>query len=580
MLTTGVDNIVGTSGNDTIIADNTVAAQLTAADQINGGAGTDTLKIYQAATTNLANTVFGQLSNVESVYINNGALTTASTLDISGLSGVQALEIDSPAAMKDSDAFTIKTASSQSVTLTKVKGTAGGATSTVNINGASTVSLNKFDTDVTLDVTGAGSSLTLNTLGAASELTLANTGGSLATLNLKGDQKLTVTHALVGLKTINASQSTGAVTIDASGLAADNNLTFTGGSAGDTLIFKVGYLTKNDVLDGGAGKDVIVINDTAPDYNGINAAKNFEVLALGTTAATVDIAQITNGINEFAVRAGNITATFNNALSTSKFAIDLKSGNSGMVTVANKVGENTTTVALDNQGGGAQTLGSLVLNGASTINLSSTGKSATDTNTITKFIHNDNANIVVTGNADLTFTVAGTTTGSKVDASGFTGALSVTSSILGDVLIGGSGKDVFTLFGLDEVTGNGGADTFDVSGAVNTGATVDVTIKDFTVGDKIVFVDQGNESWTKTKVDVSAATSLTAALDLAAAGDGSTNGIIKWFQYDGNTYIVEDMSAASTFTATTDIAVKLTGLVDLSSINALSGTNGNELVFA
>jgi S-layer protein len=472
----------------------------------------------------------------------------------------------------DGETFTIKTASSQTVALTKVAGTASGSTSTVKIDGASAVTLNKFDTDITLDVAGSGSSFSINTTGAASEFTLTNTGASLSSLTIKGDQKATIAQALGSLKTIDASQSTGAVTIDASGLTADNNLTFTGGSAGDTLIFKAGYLTKNDVLDGGAGKDVIVINDTAPDYNGINAAKNFEVLALGTTAATVDIAQITNGINEFAVRAGNITATFNNALSTSKFAIDLKSGNSGTVTVANKVGENTTTVALDNQGGGAQTLGRLVLNGASTINLSSTGKSATDTNKITAFTHNDNANIVVTGNADLTFTVAGTTTGSKVDASGFTGALNVTSSGLGDVLIGGSGKDVFTLNGLDEVTGNGGADTFDVTAAVNTGSTVDVTIKDFSVGDKIVFTDQGTETWTKTKVDVSAATSLTAALDLAAAGDGSSNGVISWFQFGGNTYVVQDLSNATSFDNSTDIVVELVGLIDFSDATG-AGTN-------
>jgi len=52
-----VDNITGTSGNDIIIADNTVSSQLTAADQINGGAGTDTLKIYQPSSTSVASTV-------------------------------------------------------------------------------------------------------------------------------------------------------------------------------------------------------------------------------------------------------------------------------------------------------------------------------------------------------------------------------------------------------------------------------------------------------------------------------------------------------------------------------------------
>lgn len=46
MLTNSIDNIVGTAGNDTIIGDFTVTATLNASDQINGGAGTDTLQMF------------------------------------------------------------------------------------------------------------------------------------------------------------------------------------------------------------------------------------------------------------------------------------------------------------------------------------------------------------------------------------------------------------------------------------------------------------------------------------------------------------------------------------------------------
>jgi len=90
------------------------------------------------------------------------------------------------------------------------------------------------------------------------------------------------------------------------------------------------------------------------------------------------------------------------------------------------------------------------------------------------------------------------------------------------------------------------------------------TITDAAVGDKITFVNQGAETFAATKLNVNAATTLTDALNIAAAGDGSTNGAISWFQYGGNTYIVEDNSAGATFGAG-DIVVKLTGLVDLST---------------
>jgi len=69
MLTKGLDNYQGTAGNDTIIGsveNPTVNAELntlSALDIINGGAGTDTLKI----ATNLATAV--PLANVSSVEI-------------------------------------------------------------------------------------------------------------------------------------------------------------------------------------------------------------------------------------------------------------------------------------------------------------------------------------------------------------------------------------------------------------------------------------------------------------------------------------------------------------------------------
>ncbi|ROR03156.1 DUF4214 domain-containing protein [Desulfosoma caldarium] len=560
-LTTGVDTIEGTAGNDTIIADNTgTAKQLTAADQIDGGAGNDVLKIYAAGDDNLSQTEFGTLSNVENIYINNGVLF--GTLDVSGLTGVTGIALDSPQEMKDGDTFTLKTASEQTVSLAKVTGEG-----TVELYDASDVTLNGVD--IKLDLASKGTALKLTTTGEQSDIELANTGGNLASLTIVADTDLEIIESLPGLKNIDASSSTGDVTIDASGLPSDNHLTFKGGAGEDMVIFAEGHLTANDNLDGGPNEDLILVLDKVMNYAGINAAKNFEELGLGADT-TVDIAQITNGIQKFGA-LGGLTVGFENALSTNKFFIvylkDTSDG--GTISISNKVGETATTVIISNESEGGKTLSELTLNGALNITLISEGESSSVTNTIQKFNNLDNSAITVEGNADLTFGLASaTTTGSKVDASAFTGSLTVTGSGKGDVLMGGSGDDTLIIAdntkGISELTGNGGRDTFDVGGAINTGETVDVVITDAAAGDKIVLADKGSETWTKGAVDVSSAASLAAALDIACAGDGSTNAIIKWFKYADNTYIVEDMSADANFVAETDLVIKLTGLADLS----------------
>ena len=86
MLTKGLDNVPGTSGNDTIIGSITASATpgeldtLSTLDIVNGGAGTDTLKIASslAAATNLA------LPNLTSVEVIEVEATAGVTIVIYG----------------------------------------------------------------------------------------------------------------------------------------------------------------------------------------------------------------------------------------------------------------------------------------------------------------------------------------------------------------------------------------------------------------------------------------------------------------------------------------------------------------
>jgi hypothetical protein len=522
-LTTGVDNIVGTSGNDTIIADNTVSTVLTAADQINGGLGTDTLKIYQDSTTGLETTVFGQLTSVENIYINNGKLTNNATLDVSGLTGVTSIALDSPVAMQDNKSFTLKTAAGQTVSLTKVVGTAGGATSTFKLNGASDVTLNGVGTDLTLDLTSTGTALKLTTTGAASTITLANTGAALATLTVAGDKALNVKTSAGALKTVT-STATGDVTFDNTGGFVEN---YTGG-AGKDILTLVGANVKNvstdagndkvtiigalaaastidlgdgdDILNvaagglanlasgaqlkGGAGTDRLVTNETAvltaAQIAKINAASGFEVLGFAANGSGVNVANLTS-INKFYVE-GNTGVTISNANSNTQTTINLDSSNNQIIDIANAVGENSTTVAIDNQSGSGTTLANLKVTGITSVALSSTGK-AGSSNTITTLTNSDNTNLTITGNTDLTITnaLSATAVGSKVDAGTFTGKLTVTGSSKADVIIGGSGNDTITGGGGDDIIDltKGGNDKVIFSAAASNDKD---TIKGFTVG--------------------------------------------------------------------------------------------------
>jgi S-layer protein len=99
------------------------------------------------------------------------------------------------------------------------------------------------------------------------------------------------------------------------------------------------------------------------------------------------------------------------------------------------------------------------------------------------------------------------------------------------------------------------------------------TITDFTAGDLLKLADKGTESFLTTKITLADTAVFQDYLNAAAVGDGSTDGVISYFQYGGNTYVVEDMDQASIYTVATDLVVKLSGLIDLSgaSINTGSG---------
>jgi len=187
----------------------------------------------------------------------------------------------------------------------------------------------------------------------------------------------------------------------------------------------------------------------------------------------------------------------------------------------------------------------------------------------------------------LTYT-AGNGDNTIVDSSATTGVANITLGNGDNSVDLGATKGVNTVAvgtGINSIVLGTGASIVTIATDTNTSADIDTvtigtpltannyaTITGLGKGDVLNFADKGTEAWaggvgataTTAKVTLDPSTALFADYVAAAsAGDGSTHGQFSWFQFGGNTYVVEDKSAGAGFVANTDIIIKLTGTVDL-----------------
>lgn len=598
-LTTATDNISGTAGNDKIIGQWTADATQTiqAADQIAGGAGTDTVTFFGTPSTMPVT-----MSGIEVLEV---ATAAAAALNVSSASGgFTRFNI------LDATAFNNTVTTGNGVTLGLA--TAAGAVTAGTVTWAASATdtaahlvLNGYQyasgiTPAALTITGAlTTTLNITSTGTTTDAqnkTGAFTGPTTVTSHvITGDKALTYTLAAAdaaALNSINASAMTaGGVSVDVSAGTAKAGFTFAGGSGNDKITFadnQFGTTTAGSQIVGGSGTDTLGIKDTAlstTEYARINQVSGFEVLSLEATGATVDISQITS-VSKYAVGAGNFTETFNNGKSLTSFTIDNTSGNTGTVTINNAVGETASAVTLDNTAGSSKTLAALAFSGVSTVTLTSSGK-AGGGNVITNITNADNSSITVTGALD--FSLSGldaTSTGSKVDASTLTGKLTVLGSVKNDVLVGGSAADTIqgattdTASQADTLTGNSGADTFKFVGssfanlmASSAGTTAVTRITDFVAGsDKILLDDTGAVS---TSITLATAQTISSAADLSAVFSGITaiSASVAAGAYSGVVVTVSSGAAAGTYLYINDATAAVSNTADmLINITGISGT--------
>lgn len=599
---------------------------------VSGATGTGTVGVIGSALT--AVTVKGGgVANIDNTSAANvtatGTTMTAVTLD--GIAGATATVKGGAVAnvtlqnQKSALAVTMTNATSTALTVNAngVGYDATGAGVAVSIAAgaaATTLTVNATGTKSNLTVTGAASK-TLNITGDAA-LTLApiatvtKLDGSAATgaLSLGTLNAVTVDVKTGSGNDVFTATTTNKITVDAGAgndtvtlsgaLVVGSNVNLGAGNdklIGTTAVVKAGAGITDSVIDGGDGVDTV----SAALINAGNAGlfKNFEGLSLNSTTG-LDAALLTGStLTALSIDSVTTNALYQNLSVAQVLDVSYVGDNSAFTnTLSFKDATGTAdTFAIkftgDNSAAVAAPVaanvkaGTIAAAGIENFTVESGGTKAWNSINLT----GANAKtVVVTGasNLDLTFASFGTsgaTTGvSSIDGSAATGKLSinvagVAAAAAGLTVKGGSAADTLTASTFaTSLAGGAGADTFNVAAAVVGTATpagaVITSITDAASTDKIVFANQGTEVFTTTKIDVSTATALIGgtvnALDLAAAAaDSTTHGQITWFQYGGNTYVVQELGADAAVIGTDDIVVKLTGLIDLSTASYDAATN-------
>lgn len=407
-LTTGIDNVAGTSGNDTINgsdASGATALVLGGLDVIDGGAGTDTLKIADAATAAGGNFSFNgaTIKNVENIEVTtNGSFDVAANtgLSLTGYTGLTSATLKAAgtdnslvlaAATTDVNLTVAGTATAgvtggKAVSVTAGTGVvtvAGDALTSVTVKGG-TAGAAGGTADVTNTVSGAGNtgatlkSVTIDGVATGGAFEIA--GAAVDTVTVKNQQTALATAIT------NATSTSLTVNVDAAGYTAAGatvaGVTVAAGAAATTI--NLNAVSKSNVAVSGAaattlnitGAGALTLSAPITTATKIDGSAATGALTLGVLdAATVNVS--TGSGNDsltlaatakatVATGAGDDTVTLNSALFQGS-TINLGAGNDKLLDggVAGLVNASTATaVTTIDAGDGTDTLAASLINAA------------------------------------------------------------------------------------------------------------------------------------------------------------------------------------------------------------------------
>ncbi|KQV32971.1 hypothetical protein ASC93_27645 [Massilia sp. Root335] len=330
-LTIGQDIIVGTAGNDTINATHITpstgalnASNLTSLDSIDGGAGKDVLNLDLTGGYN--SIVGATIKNVEIINVTGAS----SAVDASVFQGATNVNFDATSTPTVTGLGAATTVGFTGTTGDINVGALGAAASIALTNVAETAALNVGGTNlnsVTVSGTRADSDSSGSVAAQALNVTVGKDVQSL-TLNTNQKSVLTVAQSAGSTKaftTINASASTGGVTIDGTSNTSLANVTTGTGNDMITLAALTSAATSsaaavNATVTAGDGNDTIVVNSTGDGMTTVDAGAGNDKI---TVSATTGPVTVLGG-------AGNDTVVVNKVLATS----DVINGGDGTDTIS------------------------------------------------------------------------------------------------------------------------------------------------------------------------------------------------------------------------------------------------------
>ena len=282
--------IKGGEGDDVITFG--AAANLTAKDSVDLGAGTNTLRI-----TGTANGTSYNVKNVQTLEVTtpgtgaNAAVNAeAFGAGVSTIGFVSANNGDSGTVNNLADGATVAAkdatgAVNNRLTALTINGkNTSGSTDSVTVklfsNDEGTASTPSVFTVATLTA-GGYENVKLVSEGKANTANVVTNLAATAqkTVTVEGDKKLTVGTTL-SATTVDASASTGGVDLTLAGTAVSGGKqTATGGTGNDTFRIDAGVINKDIKIAGGEGTDTLVLTKAAPGNIDLTGVTNAELIS-------------------------------------------------------------------------------------------------------------------------------------------------------------------------------------------------------------------------------------------------------------------------------------------------------------
>jgi len=523
-LTTNTDNIKGGAGDDTVNASSTT---LNSDDQVNLGAGADTLTVAAAGNGNI-------LANFQGIETVKGTNTAGNYQ----MNMISATDVDAVVSRLSSAQVTYNNL--QNLTSVEAYGVTGGSVVEANYtnslaSGSSDSLTLKADagSNVVFEVSGVTDTNEFETINLESNGSLANTvavrdaGGnapaSLGTLNVSGAAALTMTLQSTKAKaTFDASSATGKQTITWGG----GTTTLKGGSADDLFNASAGSFLGNSnpkTVTGNGGTDTLRLTENVANLTS-NTATQPHVIDVDTINYVVSVLEADQANKTLTLAADKISNESTVAVTISNLDTNNTDQSNAVITgitdeaiTATSVEANTQavtslSVALKTATGTADSLtvtmanpGALAVNQLDTLTFAgateianivndSTDVGATRGTTITA-LATDNSNTVnISGAGGITITAleiadpAGTAVG-VINASGTSGKFDLgatatdfkTTNSDGVAITLGSGTNnvhfLTEALATDSVTGTTGAkDTVHLTEGNDSGTATEFTL--------------------------------------------------------------------------------------------------------